>query len=708
MTITPENAVHYNVQNDVAVLSIDFPPVNALGAPVREGLVLRLRQANAEPGIKAIVIIGANDRFIAGADIREFGKPKIGPELQAIQEMLEDSPKSVVCAIDGHALGGGLELALAAQFRVGAGRAKLGLPEVNLGLLPGAGGTQRLTRTVGPVTALDLILSGRHISANQALELGLIDEVAEGPLLDAAVEFARKHAASDKRPVKLIERTDKVNDVDLSLFTTTLAQNAKKWAGTMAPGKIVDCIEAACTLAPADGLAFERKAFQECLESPNRAAQVHLFFAERQAAKVSGIAKEVKPLPIARVGVIGGGTMGGGIAMSCVNAGLPVRLLEASQEALDAGLAKVRANYDISVKRGSRSQAQVDAAVGLIAPTLDYSDLGDCDIVIEAVFENMAVKKEIFGKLDAVVKPGAILATNTSALSIDEIAAATSRPQDVIGTHFFSPANVMKLCEVVRGDLVSDRTILTAMSFASQIGKIPVLAGNCEGFIGNRMLRAYGTEADILLEAGATPPQVDSALKEFGFPMGLYLMRDMSGLDVGYRMRQARIEAGLDDRNSPDYAHSLWDRIVEAGRLGQKSGAGYYLYNGREALPDPAVEAMLMDIAVAKGIKRADFTADEIVERILAAMVNEGARILEEGIAQRASDIDVTYVYGYGFPKHRGGPMFWAQQRGLDKVLGLIKANAAIYGDRWKPATLLERRVANGQDWDGNLIAVSA
>ena len=705
MSMSPEDAVRYEVRDDVALLTIDFPPVNALGAPMREGLVKRMEQAQADPAVKAIVVVGANDRFVAGADIREFGKPKVGPDLHSIQLKLEDSAKPVVCAIDGHALGGGLELALAAPFRVAASRAKLGLPEVTLGLLPGAGGTQRLTRLAGPEVALDLILSGKHISAAKALELGLVDEVADGPVTDAAIAFARRKAEEGGPFPKMIERADKVANVDPSLFESTRQKNAKNWTGMVAPFKIVECIQAACTMSPRDGLEFEKEAFQTCLEAPSRAAQVHLFFAERQSAKVDGLSPDAKPKTIAKVGVIGAGTMGGGIAMSCVNAVLPVVLLEAKQEALDAGLGKVRANYDISVKRGSRSQAQVDKAVGLITPTLDYADLADCDIVIEAVFEDMGIKREIFSKLDKVAKPGAILASNTSALSVDEIARATERPGDVIGTHFFSPANVMKLCEVVRGDLASDVTIATAMAFAKQIGKVPVLAGNCEGFIGNRILRIYGTEADILLEDGATPPQVDNALKKFGFPMGLYLMRDMSGLDVGYRMRQARIAAGAEDRNSPNYVHRLWDRIVEAGRFGQKSGAGYYKYNGRDASADPEIEAMLVEIAAEKGIERRSFSDEEIVDRILAAMVNEGAKILDEGIAQRASDIDVTYAFGYGFPKYRGGPMFWAQQRGLDKVLDIVRANHAAYGDRWKPARLLEQRVADKQDWDGKPLA---
>ena len=702
MSISPQDAVRYELRDDVALLTIDFPPVNALGAPMREGMVLRLEQALADPTVKAIVVIGANDRFVAGADIREFGKPHVGPDLQTIQTMLEDSPKPVVCAIDGHALGGGLELALAAPYRVAVSRAKLGLPEVNLGLLPGAGGTQRLTRMTGPQVALDLILNGTHITASKALDLGIVDAVVDSDLTEAAVAFARERVAAGGPFPKAIERTDKVSGADLAQFEQTRAANGKKWAGMVAPFKIVDCVEAACTLTPQAGLAFEREAFQVCLDAPARAAQVHLFFAERAAAKVEGLSQDATAKAIRSVGVIGAGTMGGGIAMSCVNAGVPVVLIDASQEGLDAGIAKIRGNYDISVKRGSRTQAQVDAAIGMITPSLDYADLADCDLVIEAVFENMAIKQDIFTRLDGIVKQGAVLATNTSALSIDDIAGVTRRPGDVIGMHFFSPANVMRLCEVVRGDLVSDDTIATAMSFARQIAKVPVLAGNCEGFIGNRILKAYGTEADIIVEDGALPWEVDRALGAFGFPMGLYLMRDMSGLDVGYRMRQARIEAGSLDPASPEYPFTLWDRIVEAGRLGQKTGMGFYRYDGRLAEPDPAIEAMLKELSAAKGKARQSFADEDIIDRILAAMVNEGARILEEGFAQRASDIDVTYVFGYGFPRYRGGPMFWAQQKGLPVVLDIIRANHAAYGDRWKPSALLEQRVAEGQDWDGN------
>lgn len=705
MTITPEQAVRYELRNDVALLTIDFPPVNALGEPMRRGMGIRLEQAQNDPAVTAIVVVGANDRFVAGADIREFGKTKAGPSLQDLETTFENSAKPVVCAIDGHALGGGLELALAAPFRVAASRAKLGLPEVNLGLLPGGGGTQRLTRIAGPEIALDLILGGKHIPAAKALELGVVDQVTDGEVTEAAIAFARSKAQAGGPFPKVIERTDKVQGIDSVIFEAVRKQNAKKWAGMVAPFKIVDCIEAACALGPQEGLAFEKEAFQVCLEAPSRAAQVHLFFAERQAAKVEGLPADVKPKPIAKVGVIGAGTMGGGIAMSCINSGLPVVLLDNSQAGLDAGIAKIKANYVISVQRGSRSQAQVDKAVGMITPSLGYAALADCDLVIEAAFENMAIKKEIFAALDKVAKPGAVLASNTSGLDIDAIASATKRPGDVIGAHFFSPANVMQLCEVVRGDLAASETIATAMAFAKQIGKVPVLAGNCEGFIGNRILKAYGSEADILLEDGALPWEVDRVLKDFGFPMGLYLMRDMSGLDVGYKMREGRIEAGTLNPADPDYPFTLWDRIVEAGRLGQKTGAGYYKYEGRDASPDLEIETLLAKVAAEKGKQRRSFSDAEIVDRILLAIVNEGAKIVEEGMAQRASDIDVTYVFGYGFPKYRGGPMFWAQQRGLGTVLELIRGYHAAYGDRWKPAALLQQRVADGQDWDGKAIS---
>jgi len=699
MTKTAENSVLYAVREGVAVLTIDFPPVNALGAPMREGMMLRLEQARMDPAVDAIVIVGANDRFIAGADIREFGKEKVGPSLESIQETLETSAKPVVAAIDGHALGGGLETALAAHYRVAASRARLGLPEINLGLLPGGGGTQRTTRLVGPQIALDLILSGRHITAGEALEFGIVDDVTDADVTEAAIVFARAKAAQGGPWPVILRRTDKVSGIEPAIFDFVRAKNAGKWKGMVAPFEIVNCIEAACQLGPREGLAFERAAFWRCSDAPSREAQVHLFFSERAAAKVDG-AERVSAKPIRSVGIIGAGTMGSGIAMAIANAGLDVTLLDTTQDALDAGMKRIASTYDTSVTRGSRSQESVDKAKASIASSLDYAAFAKVDLVIEAVFESMEVKHEVFRKLDAVCKPGAVLASNTSALDIDEIASATARPQDVIGLHFFSPANVMKLLEVVRGDLASPETVVTAMAFAKQIGKQPVLAGNCFGFIGNRILHRYGEEADLLLLEGATPWQIDSVLKDFGFPMGIYLMRDMAGLDVSYRVRRNKAATGALDMASRTY-NPIADRICERGDHGQKTGKGYYAYEGRNASPRPEVEATLQDISREKGIARKAIPDEEVRWRILAAIVNEGAKIVEEGIAQRASDIDVAYVHGYGFPKYRGGPMFWAEQQGLDTMLAKVKEYQAHYPDRWQPSSLLVDRATAGKGWDG-------
>ena len=697
MTIEPDDAVRYEVRDGVALLTIDFPPVNAIGYPVRAGMLQRLEQALADPAASAIVFVGANDRFIAGSDIREFGKPKQPPELATVLEAMERATKPIVIGIDGHALGGGLEFAMAAHYRVAARRAKLGLVEVNLGLLPGGGGTQRLPRLVGPEAALDLILNARHVTATKAFELGIVDEVTDGDVTAAALAFARGRAAQGGPWPVVIERADRIADFDPALFETVRSRNAAKWKGMVAPFQIVNCVEAATRLPPKEGLTFEREAFKVCLEAPSRPAQIHLFFAERAAAKVDG-ADGIKPRPIRSVGIIGAGTMGGGIAMSVANAGLPVVLVDASQAGLDAGLTRIRNNYQTSVKRGSTSQETVNAALARITTALDYVALAQVDLVIEAVFETIEVKDDVLGKLDRVCKPGAILASNTSALDIDRIASATSRPADVVGLHFFSPANVMRLVEVVRGELAGMETVVSAMAFAKAIGKVPVLAGNCFGFIGNRIMHRYGAEADLLLMEGATPWQIDEALKDFGFPMGLYLMRDMAGLDVSYSVRKNKAAIGQLDMAELAY-NPLADRLCDQGEFGQKTGKGYYAYEGRAATLRPEVVDLLAGISAEKGMTRRTIDAEEIVWRILSAMVNEGARIVGEGHAQRPSDIDVAYVAGYGFPKYRGGPMFWAQQQGLDKVLARIREYGKAYPERWQPAQLLVERAEAGKGW---------
>ena len=694
-----EDVVAYQADGGIAILTIDAPPVNALGAAVRDGLASRLQQAAQDDCVQAVIIVGAKGRFIAGADIREFGQPPRGVHLHTIQERMDSFSKPIVAAIEGHALGGGLELALAANYRVATATAKIGLPEVNLGILPGAGGTQRGTRLMGPAAALDLILSGRHVSAAEALRLGLIDEITESDILVAAKALAKNALAAGGPWPRAIERTDRVEHTDPALFSDIVRKNEKKWRGMVAPFKIVECIRAATQLTPREGLVFEDQAFQICVDSPARAAQVHLFFAERAAARIDDVDPKTPQRPVQSIGVIGAGTMGSGIAMALANAGMSVNILDSKPEVLEAGLARIRSNYEASLARGSTSQAKIDAALALINPIQDYAGFSDVDLVIEAAFENMDVKKEIFGTLDRVCKPGAILASNTSALDIDEIAAATGRPASVLGMHFFSPANVMKLLEVVRGKATAADVLVTAMGFAKRIGKVPVLAGNCDGFIGNRILAAYGYQADLMLEEGATPWEIDRALQELGLPMGLYLMRDMAGLDVGWRMRQNRIAAGtlVRDASYP----LLADRLCELGYFGQKTGRGYYEYKGREAAPSAETEALLDAIAAEKGAVRKSIEPPEIVWRIMGAIVNEGARILEEGIAQRASDIDVTYAFGYGFPKYLGGPMFWAQTQGLETVLERIRGYHETYGAVWKPAALLDTLVARGLQWDG-------
>jgi len=689
--------VNYRTEADVVVLEIDYPPVNALSLPVREGLLEGLRKAAADPAVTAVVIAGTNGTFPAGADINEFASGLVlkSPTTREVQAQLEVTPKPVVAAIAGTALGGGFELALACHWRIAAKSAKVGLPEVKLGLIPGAGGTQRFTRLAGPEAALDAITTGAHIPSPRALELGLVDALADDVVADA-IAFARR-AAQETRALRIVsDVADKITGVNPDLFANFRRKIQAKARGQLAPFRIIDSIEAACTRPKDEAFRIEREYFHECRSSPQREALVHVFFAEREARRIPDVPVDVKPLPIRRAVVIGAGTMGGGIAMNFANAGIPVDLLELSREALDRGLGLIQKNYAASVARGSLAQQRVDKALELIHGITDYEGVAGADIVIEAVFEDMKVKKEVFGKLDQFASPHAILATNTSTLDIDAIAGATSRPEQVVGTHFFSPANVMKLLENVRGKHTSPQTIATVMGLGKTLSKVVVLAGNCDGFIGNRMLQFYTGEAEFLLEEGATPEQIDRVIEGFGFAMGPLAVRDLAGNDVGFMIRKGR-KIPADERCSP-----ILQRLVEQGRLGQKTGKGFYRYEGRTRIPDPEVLSLVEDISRELGIQRREIPDQEILDRLLHPLVNEGAKIVDEGIAIRASDVDVVYVNGYGFPAYKGGPMFWGEAIGLAKVLETMRRLAPSHGTRWRPAPLLEGLVAAGHGWSGS------
>jgi 3-hydroxyacyl-CoA dehydrogenase len=686
--------VNYRLESDVAVLEIDNPPVNALSLPVREGLVEGLRRAASEAAVKAIVICGTRGVFPAGADIKEIvsGLSHKSPIIREVQARMEASDKPIVAALEGTALGGGFELALACHWRVCARSAKVGLPEVKLGLIPGAGGTQRFTRLAGPEAALEAITSGAHIPAVRALEIGVVDELADDAVA-AAVEFART-AARDQRELRLVSGiSDRIANVDRAIFTAFRGRIAAKARGQLAPWKIIDSIEAACTLPKEEAFRLEREWFNQCRDSPQRAALVHVFFAEREARRIPDIPAEVTPVPIRTVGIVGAGTMGGGIAMSFANAGIPVTLLDVSQEAVERGLGTIRRNYAGSVSRGSLARERMEELLGRIQGATAFEALAGADLIVEAAFEDLEVKRGIFTKLDAIAAPQAILATNTSSLDVDAIAAATSRPQNVVGTHFFSPANVMKLLENVRGKRSSPQAIRTVMELGKRLGKVPVLAGNADGFIGNRMLQFYSYAAEFLLEEGATPEQVDRAVEDFGFAMGPFAVRDLAGNDVGLLIRKAR-RLPADERRSP-----ILERLVAAGRLGQKTGKGFYRYEGRTRIPDPEVTALIEGVSAEQGIIRRAPTDAQIVERVLHPLVNEGARVLQERIAIRAGDIDVVYVNGYGFPAYRGGPMYWAEQVGLEKIVATMRALAPTHGTRWEPAPLLVRLAESGRDW---------
>ena len=677
-----------SMDGDVAVITLNSPPVNALSANVREGLFEGFKAATTDPAAKAIVLICEGRTFIAGADITEFGGASRGPSLFDVQEMMENSPKPVVAAIHGTALGGGLEVALVAHYRVAVPSARLGLPEVNLGLLPGAGGTQRLPRVAGPEKALEMMTSGRHAPASEALAMGLVDELAEeGKLREAAVAFARRCVAENKPLVKVRDNNSKVEAArgKPEIFEAFRKANARKFRGFLAPEYNIRCIEAAVNLPFDEGLAVERKLFGELVTGSQSAAQRYSFFAERQAQKIPDVPDDTPLIPVKSVGIIGAGTMGGGIAMNFANVGIPVTIVEVQKEALERGLKVIRGNYERTASRGGITAAQVEERMALITGSLDMNDLAPVDLVIEAVFERMDVKKDIFTKLDAICKPGAILATNTSGLNIDEIASVTKRPEAVIGLHFFSPANVMKLLEIVRADHTSKSVIATSMKLAKQIGKIAALVGVCPGFVGNRILAQRQREAQKLVMEGAMPWDIDRVLYDFGFPMGPFAMSDLAGLDIGWVKERSKGE-------------SIRDVLCEMDRRGQKTGAGYYDYDeNRNAKPSPVTEKIINDFIVKTGSNPRSVSDEEILERCIYPMINEGVKILEEGKAIRSSDIDVVWQNGYGWPVYRGGPMWYGDQIGPAKVLEKMKEFQAKMGDDFKPAALLEKLVADGK-----------
>jgi len=680
--------VDYNVEGGVAVLTLNNPPVNALSQGVRQGLKEGVEKALADDSAQAIMIFCEGRTFIAGADISEFSSGPMEPNFHAVLSTMDASPKPIVAAIHGTALGGGLETALCCNYRVAVSSAKFGLPEVNLGLLPGAGGTQRLPRVVGVEKTLAMVTSGVPIGAAEAHQLGLVDQLVEGDLRAEALAFAKDKAAQGGSHPRVRDNDDKLQSAkdNPEIFAATRKMLARKTRGFLAPEYNIRCIEAAVNQPFDEGLKTEGKLFAELMAGPQSQAQQYFFFSERQAGKVPGLSDDAQELPIAKVGVIGGGLMGGGISMNFANVGVPVTIVETNQEALDRGLGTIRKNYENTARKGRLTEEAVEQRCGLIQGTLDMADLADCDLIIEAVFENMAVKKDIFTRLDEIAKQGAILASNTSALDLNEIAAVTSRPESVIGLHFFSPANVMKLLEVVRGEKTSDDVIKTSMALAKRIRKVAVLVGVCPGFVGNRILFPRQIEASKLALEGAPIEQVDKVLFDFGFPMGAFQMGDLAGLDLGW------------DKDNSD-PMDVKDRLCELGRRGQKTAAGYYDYDEKRMPTPAAVTAELFaEVAAAQGIIQGDISDEEILDRCLLPMINEGAKILDEGIAVRASDIDVTYVYGYGWPVYRGGPMHYANSMGLDKVLAKINHYHETTGDDfWAPSSLLVSLAEQGK-----------
>jgi 3-hydroxyacyl-CoA dehydrogenase len=686
--------VRFEVADGIGVVTIDNPPVNALGPGVRDGIVEALEKGEADPNVKAMVMIGAGRSFIAGADIRQFGKPRAMPT-RSPYDVMDGGTKPVVAAIHGYALGGGLEHALACHYRIAVPSAKVGLPEVLIGILPGGGGTQRLPRLIGPKAAMEMIVSGRHVPTAEAKQLGIIDEVAAGKDLRAeAIAYAKRIA--EKRPIPRVrDKTDRLAEAksDPGMFDAMRKSIARKARNQKAPYHCIACVEAAVSQPFDEGIATERRLFAELENADEAKALRYAFFAEREVAKIPGLPKDLQLPEIKTAAVVGAGTMGGGITMSFADFGFPVKLLDASPEVLARGMQRIRDNYAVSVKRGSLAQEEMDKRLALIQPVETYEDIADCDAVIEAVFEQMPVKKEVFAKLDAIMKPGALLYSNTSALDIDEIASVTKRPDAVAGTHFFVPANVMKTFEVVNGAKTSPVTLAAAMKLGRDIGKISAYAGNCDGFVANRSRIPFNLEQGLMIEEGALPEQIDKVMVDFGYPVGPFAVNDMSGLDISYDTRKRRAAADPNYRGLP-----ITDRLVELGRLGQKTGKGWYRYEKGDRTPivDPDVHGIIKEVAGERGIEQRTFTDQEILRRLLFSSVNEACKILEEGKALRASDIDVMWLNGFGFPRYRGGLMFWADQIGAREVYNQIAAWHQRYGARWKPAKLLQELAQSG------------
>ncbi|MBI2800966.1 MAG: enoyl-CoA hydratase/isomerase family protein [Gammaproteobacteria bacterium] len=685
--------VSYARDGRIAIIMVDNPPVNALSLPVRQGLAQSFQTFMADPAALAAVLICNGRTFIAGADITEFDKPIEEPWLPKVIHQIEDCTKPVVAAIHGTALGGGLETAMACHYRVAVASAQVGLPEVSLGLLPGATGTQRLPRLAGVRTALDAMISGKPLSAAAAHQKGIVDQVIDGDLKAGAVAFAEELLKGGKGP--RVIRNIKIDAASLTpnFFADYRKSIARDTRGFFAPEQIVKCVEAAVSLPYFDAVKRENELFMQCMNSSQSKAQRHLFFAEREVAKIPDVPKDTPARTIKKVAVVGGGTMGGGIAMNFANVGIPVILKEVNQEALDRGMNIIRSNYEGPVKKGKLSQAQMDKCMALIQPTLNYADLSDADLVIEAVFETMAVKMEVFGKLDEVCKVGAILASNTSTLNVDEIAASTKRPADVIGLHFFAPANVMTLLEIVRGAKTAKDVVATCMALAKTIRKMGVLVRVCFGFVGNRMYFPYIREAQRMMLEGVAPERLDRVVYEWGMAMGPHGVSDLSGLDVFDKLNKE----WKDKPNDPAYCRMI-GLLVAKGRLGQKSGAGIYKYEGRNPVPDPEVMKLARQEATALKIPQLEISDEEIIERLFIAMINEGALILDEGIAMRPSDIDVVYCHGYGMPRYRGGPMQYADSLGLGRVHSAMQKYRARYGDLyWTPAPLIEKLAKSGK-----------